>query len=318
MERFVPLDGSITKFERKFVCTKRHLLDDYLQENASYLHSYKICQKYADGIKYRKYETENGVFCKMHSKLQIDSEHKEVIIKDISEKEFDSISTEYCVSKVRTAYRLAGDLILDVDDYRNDIVMIEVWCGNKSTLDSFSCIKGLYEVTGNKFYSNKYIAMNKDNILTRGLCIVEGTDLVGKTTVVEKMINAGYVCMDRDQYNFSDCIDLKYSYQESADRIANNYRGRDCNIVVMYAGDASVLKERLEKRLATCGGISEYDDLCCEYNEFYIQVSKILSKQLKNLTMIYVCSKTVDEILQRLLNQEHYCLAERSVFASEC
>lgn len=308
MEEFKPVYGKFSKSERKFVCTKRHLLDDFLKEHAEFLHHYGIKQKYTDGCKYRMYVTPSGNKCTKHIKTQIDNIKKEVSVKDISVKEFDSVNTGYIVTKFRSAYKIHSnaEVILDIDTYKNGIYVIEIWSQNDACDITFPLPKGFYEVTGNPFFGNRYIACHTDNIITRGCYVIEGTDLIGKSTVVHKMIDNGYICMDRDQYWFSNYVDLTVPADAAATEIANHYMGKDgYHIAVFITSDETILKERLNARKQAKEHVSDYDELCCEYNRLYSEIAYKLRDYL-NITIIDVYGKTPNQIIKEILGDRYF------------
>ena len=295
MEAFKPIINNIDKFERKFICTKKHLLDDFLATEAEYLHKYRVSQKYTeDSTKYRKYgyKDENGkikITCTKHTKTQLTNEYKQVNITEITLEEYDSIKNAYEIDKKRKAYRIKNtNIYLDIDTFteNKDATLIEVWATNKEQIDNFKTIKGLEEVTGIKYYSNEYIATNQDNIINKPLLVIEGTDLTGKTTLVKKLIKNGYLCMDRDQYDFSNYVDINKTPEECAESILENYKKHQNRLVIVlcdYLTSGNLLKERLEIRKQQKGKLSKYDEQCVEYNKLYIDIVSILKKKMDNI-----------------------------------
>lgn len=291
MEDFKPITNSINKFERKFICIKKHKLDEYLtgisidtEEKAEYLHEYYISQKYLGNIKYRKYtyisRSKPIITCTKHIKHKIDDVNKQVEIQEISLAEYESISANELI-KLREAYRIVGtNIYLDIDTFKNnkDLNIIEVWSEDKEQLSSYKPFKGLIEVTGNKEYGNEFIARHIDNITTRPVIVMEGTDLIGKTTIVEQLVRQGYICMDRDQYDFSNYIQLGVSAEESAENIVKKYKKYNRLVVALYTDKEETLRRRLQQRLETAGHLSEYDNLCIEYNTLYKEIIKLLLK----------------------------------------
>lgn len=139
-----------------------------------------------------------------------------------------------------------------VEKYANDLTIIK----SINKLD----IKGLVDVTSNPLYQDESI-----NNVKVSKAILEGTDGVGKTTVIENLIKKGIVCQDRSEvickYMLFD-IPMKKrikAYQKYLEEISPNY-------VIFLINDS---KEELEKRINSRKVISEFDKLAYEYNLLY-------------------------------------------------
>ncbi len=304
MSVFKPILGSVLKYEHKYICVKEHLLDDYIKENTTYLHSYKIEQKFYLGIKYRKYITSEGIIYVKHNIHSITKSNKSIDITEISLDEYNSIPSTYIIEKTRYSYRINNtDLILDIDRFNGGISLIEVWGLDGNQASKFKTFKGLVEVTGNKYYSNEYIASHQDNILSRGLYIIEGTDLIGKTTVVNQLIHNGYVCYDRDQYNFSNYILLDKGVDYGIKHIISNYKDKkNYKIYVLYTNNEAILSERIQSR-KKLEGLSEFDSYCIDYNRLYISILKeLVTKTEINIEGISIDNKDSNEIVRAIIN----------------
>ena len=334
MSSFKPLLGNIKKYEYKFVCVKPHLLKDFLFENARRLEEYSIEQKYVGDDKYRQYITnDNEVICTKHIRTsdENDRHDKTVDIFKISADEYDSVKSEYIVYKARQAYTLVSDafkdVIINLDRIwtplsveladKKTISLVEIWSTNKQQIEQFisqhDFSKFLIPVSDNKYFHNDYIAKHDINITTRPVVVLEGTDLIGKSTVVKEMVSRGYLCLDRDQESFSSCVTLDNSPADIADKIVLNYDIDEKHeqkkfVVVLTIEDEEILLKRLYERYKT-GKISEYDMQCVQYNEIYQDVISNLRHRRDYFTEIMVDSNrmsrtdTPDEICDAIIKR---------------
>lgn len=303
---FHPITNNIHKTERKFLCIKPHLLYDYLNKNATFLHSYIIEQKYYNGSKYRKYESNKRITYVKHTLGSKLGSRKYVNIEAITEDEYNSVVVSNTIRKSRSAYEIFGsELILNIDILSKNRILVEVWCytDKDSSLEQYRPPKGLVEVTDIQYFSYKYTAQNDDNILSRKLIVVEGTDLIGKTTVVRQLVSAGYICLDRDQYDFSNHVTLTDTPAICAERIRNAYTGRNNYVVVvMYTDNDELLNTRVKERINN-NEISEYDLECKEYNTIYKDILQYLqASRWINIIGINVDGKSSSKIVEEIIS----------------
>lgn len=303
-EPFSPVTGEFKKYERKFVCLKPHLMMEWLKKK-SLLHFYYIEQIFLPEGKYRKYFYDGLYTYTFHKKNDSSGIYKNIHIKEITRDEYDAASfaaDDNCIGKVRFAYDIGCGLIFNVDDYYNRRLLIEVWGKEESAVQGFESPEWIYEVTGNLHYSNEYMAGHDDNILSRGVYIIEGTDLCGKTTAAKRMSDMGYLCLDRDQEHFSRFIEPNISRNMSAFNIYKDcWKITEfCHFAVLYADNENILKERLEKRKASGIDVSGYDEMCCEYNRMYLDVLEILKKKMPVMP-VCIDGKSTDEIVSDIL-----------------
>lgn len=308
LNKFEPITGLIVRAERRFICTKPHLLFNYLNDNAEYLHNYKTEQKYYGRFEYRQYRYNGEVSYYKHTLGTRAGIVKRVEVEEISEGEYNVVSPSRLVSKFRIAYHIKDTTFtLNIDTYDKDKILVEVWdlSEYRDKLANWKAPKGLVEVTGNLYYDNKYIAEHPSNIVTKPLIIVEGTDLIGKSTVVEMLIKSGYVCLDRDQYGFSNHVTLFEKPETMVNKVRYNYAGRDnYRIIIMYTSDNSILDERLISRITEHALLSEYDFKAADYNCIYHQMlNQFLDEGDKEIISIDVFGKTPDMIIDELLKE---------------
>lgn len=302
---FEPITGNIDKIERKFTVTKPHLIYDYLNDYAEYLHHYVIEQKQVDDTKYRMYiHGENRYYTK-HNLQNRSGVKKEIHIDSITREEYEAIESINAVRKIRYAYRISTtNLILNLDILGQDRYLVEVWkisSGYDRELLEFKAPKGMEEVTDIEYFGYGYVAQNPDNIMTRRQVIFEGTDLIGKTTALRELIKSGYMCLDRDQYNFSNYVTLVDKPIICADKIRNAYAGKkDYVIVLMYTSNPSILGQRLMiDRQGSAS--SKYDMQCIEYNEVYMQILKHIQSFGMGVVGVDIHNKSLKEIEDEIL-----------------
>lgn len=298
---FEPLIGNIRKNERKFIVIKPHLFREWLTNNFKFMEMYNVSQKYIlhdNGVvKYRKYSQLTGdtIMCSKHIKTHEVNGRKQVEIVEISEKEYNTIQVKE-LKKTRTAYKsLTTNITLDIDSfYDSAIQLVELWSTDNTSLEIKLCDKALLEVTGNKYFSNEYIAFNQRNIITNKLQVIEGTDLIGKTTMVRDLVKQGFVCLDRDQDLFSDYVELGKLAEDIVDDILQAYKRTYNNnfykyidINVLYTDNPKLLQDRLNQRRKN-GRVSEYDEQCVEYNELYKEIAYLLKTKIHNFKGICI------------------------------
>ena len=119
--------------------------------------------------------------------------------------------------------------------------------------------KGLVDVTDNA----RYLDENLSQVMVPNVAI-EGTDGVGKTSVIVGLIAEGIVCWDRDrticQYMLFD-VDMESRCQAYEHYFAEGGKG----VLFLINND----KEELERRIYSRGAISEFDEQAYEYNLLY-------------------------------------------------
>lgn len=305
MNNFTPILTDIVKLERKFTCTKPHLLFDFLEGNTEYIDSYELEQKFFNSAKYRKYTCgEKTTFVKHYLRYK-DGIEKHVGISEIEESEYEGVPDTNKIKKTRSAYKICNtQLLLNVDILAKNRIIVEIWTteNNKDALEEYIAPKGLEEVTEIQYFENKYIATSSDSILDRPLIIVEGTDLIGKSTVVKELIKLGYNCLDRDQHDFSDYILLNKHPMISAEQIKNAYiNEHNYVIVALYTSDNNILGERFSERLRS-DSISPYDEQCGEYNLLYIRIIQELCKFNEiNIIPIDIVNRSTQDIINIIL-----------------
>lgn len=94
--------------------------------------------------------------------------------------------------------------------------------------------------------------------------VLEGTDAVGKTTVINNMIE--YKLLDRDK-NISKLIDFNISLIERVNRLEEYLKQTNNYIIFLINND----KEELKRRIYSRAIVDEYDKYTYLYNLLYLE-----------------------------------------------
>ena len=279
--------GKINNEERKFIPTKMEYLEKYLN-GMDCIEEYILTQTYLNGFKYREYN-DGGVFkYTRNNKMS-----KITDVKEISSKEFYDVlkKNDYkCVRKIRKYY-IDGDYEIDADYFIEPIRMVMIEVSSTKPLEDYVPPKGFLEVSNTKTFENYgiYNGMVKAN-----RTIIEGTDGVGKTETIKKLLEDGIICQDRlvevvSKNMFFD-IDMDIRAKRIEDYLINNNN----DIIILINND----KEELEKRIRMREVLSEYDLEAFRYNQLYLDTFNYMkeNKMLHNKMFLVDCTHlTIDE-----------------------
>lgn len=279
--------GKINNEERKFIPTKMEYLEKYLN-GMDCIEEYILTQTYLNGFKYREYN-DGGVFkYTRNNKMS-----KITDVKEISSKEFYDVlkKNDYkCVRKIRKYY-IDGDYEIDADYFIEPIRMVMIEVSSTKPLEDYVPPKGFLEVSNTKTFENYgiYNGMVKTN-----KTIIEGTDGVGKTETIKKLLEDGIICQDRlvevvSKNMFFD-IDMDVRAKRIEDYLINNNN----DIIILINND----KEELEKRIRMREVLSEYDLEAFRYNQLYLDTFNYMkeNKMLHNKMFLVDCTHlTIDE-----------------------
>lgn len=157
--------------------------------------------------------------------------------------------------------------------YFNGVVIV-------SSLNSIT-LKGLVDVSDNKLYENDEMIIN--NVKNTNI-FIEGTDGVGKSCVVERLIEKGYVCFDRD---VNVCSQMLFDIDDNT-RNVNLIKYLDS----IKPGYGIFLinnsKEELDSRIRNRGNISQFDLEAYEYNCLYKRVYEELIKLYPDINLYMI------------------------------
>ncbi len=259
--------GNLDNRERKFISTNIAYLNKYL-EHLKLLEEVTIIQTFDQEYKYRKYITKNKT---CHYTKNLKNGHITQVIK-IDKKEFEKVinKTEKWIKKRRRIYK-QGLYQIDVDDFEipNTFTMIEVF-GNKS--DLFDTPKGWIEVTNVKEYQNKNIyhgSIHKTNI------IIEGTDGIGKSETIKRLLLQGIICKDRDSSVISSNMLFEIPMETRAKKYFQFFKTNDDIVIFLINND----KQELLRRVLSRKQISDFDLDTCEYNKLYKETYEYMKQK---------------------------------------
>lgn len=250
--------GNLNNVERKFIPVRKSNLKKYL-DKLEKVESYTITQSYNDGYKYRKFETSNDVkFTKSKKDGTI------TVVTEIEENEFLNNSKLQIIKKKRTKY-IDGNYIVEVDEFFKPVefTMIEVSSENEN-LANYEAKDTFIEVTGNSIYFNENISKGS---IKKANVIVEGTDAVGKTTTITKLLSDGIICQDRCENVISKNMLFDISNEKRGEEIYNKYFAKPSDINILFLVNFD--EKELMRRVTSRGKISEFDLDAYKYGLLY-------------------------------------------------
>lgn len=260
--------GRLNNIERKFIPIRKSKLDKYIN-TLSFIEKYKITQYYYKGYKYRKFEGNDNKFTK--SKKEGDY----TIVEEISETEFlNNIGKNSIIIKERKKYK-DNLYTVEIDKFikPKKITIIEV-SSDTENLQNYHPEDTFIEVTKNPIYRNEYIkngSIKKDNI------IIEGTDGVGKTTTIVKLLEDGIVCQDRCEKVISKNMLFNIEMEERAKVIYEKYFSNKQDTIIIFL--VNLDKKELERRINSREKISEFDSEAYKYGILYKETYEFMIKK---------------------------------------
>ena len=289
--------GKINNEERKYIPTRPDILEEYLR-GMEEVEEYELTQTYRDGYKYRRYNDHGNM--KYTRNLKMD---KVTDVVEISEEEFLKVlgDTKKSIRKIRKYYQ-DGDYEIDVDYFIEPVSMIMVEVASLGApLIDYKAPKGFVDVTGNKIYENSSIYQG--SILSCST-IIEGTDAVGKSTTVDKLLSMGILCRERSMDMFSKYMEFTVSLEERAGRYYEYLKNHDEKVIFLVNHD----KMELERRVSLREVISEFDKKAYEYNQLYFETyqymmehdmleGKLFLVDCTNLSLVEQVQKVKDIIM---------------------
>lgn len=103
------------------------------------------------------------------------------------------------------------------------------------------------------------------------MIILEGTDAVGKTSVINNLAN--YELVDRDR-NICSLMNFNVSLKERTIKLSNYLEKSERFIIFLINND----KEELERRIKTRTKIDEFDKYAYLYNLLYLETYIYMEK----------------------------------------
>lgn len=250
--------GNLNNTERKFIPVRKSNLEKYIM-GLTKVENYKIMQFYSGEYKYRKFETSND------TKFTRSKRNGDItVVEEIQENEFLNNTRKQVIVKSRTRYK-SGDYIIEIDEFLKpaEFTMVEVSTHNGS-LQEYIPEETFIEVTDNPIYSNKNIAngsIKKSNV------IVEGTDAVGKTTTISKLLADGIVCQDRCEKVISKNMLFDISNEKRGEEIYSEYFSKPNDFTILFLVNFD--EKELMRRVTSRGKISEFDLDAYKYGLLY-------------------------------------------------
>lgn len=284
--------GKINNEERKFIPTKKEYLEKYLA-GMEEIEEYELTQTYKDGYKYRRYNDDGDMKYTVNNKMS-----KITDVRESNEEEFLQVLKENgkCVRKIRKYYN-DGPFEIDVDCFIEPIemVMVEV-STDKVPLEDYVPPKGFVEVSNTKVYENYGIY---NGSIKSNNTIIEGTDGVGKSVTIEKLIEKGILAQDRCM----DVISKNMLFDVDMESRANIYqeylKQTDKKIIFLVNNSREELESRINKREV----LSQYDLEAYKYNQLYLETYNYMKE--KNMTenklfLVDCTGLTLDEQVKKV------------------
>lgn len=257
--------GKINNEERKFIPTKKEYLERYLNSMEE-IEEYELTQTYKDGYKYRRYNDNGDCKYTVNNKMS-----KITDVRESNEEEFLKVlaDTGSSVRKIRKYYN-DGPYEIDVDYFIEPIKMIMVEVStNKAPLEDYIPPKGFVEVSNTKVYENYGIYNN--SIKSVGT-IIEGTDGVGKSATIKKLIDKGIICQDRCMDVISRNMLFNIDMKTRSKRYQEYLKKIDKKVIFLVNNSKEELESRINKREI----LSEYDEEAFKYNQLYLDTYKYM------------------------------------------
>ena len=273
--------GKVNNEERKFIPTKKEYLERYLS-GMEVIEEYELTQTYKNGYKYRRYNDDGDYKYTVNNKMS-----KITDVRESNEEEFLKILKENgkAIRKIRKYYN-DGPYEIDVDYFIEPIQMIMVEVStDKAPLNAYVPPKGFVEVSNTKVYENYGIYNN--SIRSVGT-IIEGTDGVGKSVTIEKLIEKGIICQDRCM----DVISRNMLFNIAMDKRANIYQKYLKNIHKKIIFLVNNSKEELESRINKREVLSQYDKDAYMYNQLYLDTYNYMRDKEMTENKLYLVDCT--------------------------
>lgn len=273
--------GKVNNEERKFIPTKKEYLERYLA-GMEIIEEYELTQTYKNGYKYRRYNDDGDCKYTVNNKMS-----KITDVRESNEEEFLKILKENgkAIRKIRKYYN-DGPYEIDVDYFIEPIQMIMVEVStDKAPLNAYVPPKGFVEVSNTKVYENYGIYNN--SIRSVGT-IIEGTDGVGKSVTIEKLIEKGIICQDRCM----DVISRNMLFNIAMDKRANIYQKYLKNIHKKIIFLVNNSKEELESRINKREVLSQYDKKAYMYNQLYLDTYNYMKDKEMTENKLYLVDCT--------------------------
>lgn len=286
--------GKINNEERKFIPTRVDILEEYLQ-GMEEIEEYELTQTYRDGYKYRRYCDHGNMKYTRNLKMG-----KVTDVVEIGEEEFLEVlkDTKKSIRKIRKYYQ-DGDYEIDVDYFMEPVSMIMVEVASLGApLADYQAPKGFVDVTGNKIYENSSIYQGS---ILSSFTIIEGTDAVGKSTTVDRLLSMGILCRERSMDMFSKYMEFTVPLEERVEHYYEYLKNHEEKVIFLVNHD----KMELERRVSLRDVISEFDKKAYEYNQLYFETYQYMMEHdmLEGKLFLVDCTNlTFEEQVEKVKN----------------
>ena len=269
--------GDLDNKELKFIPTKIDSLYEYLNR-IDFIMEYEIIQTFDNNYKYRMIKDNDDVKYTKNKKYKTKSITKVV---EISPLEFNNIMNinNKSIKKIRKCF-IDGNYKIDVDYFSLPFQMILIEVSSTYPLCDYNIPKGFIDVTTNNIYQNKNI-YNGSIISTN--TIIEGSDGVGKSITIEKLLDYGIICQDRSNDVISKYMMFDVSMEERVNHYHEYLKNTDKRIIFMINNDSDELLRRINSREE----ISDFDLDTVKYNQLYLDTYNYMKE--RNL----LCNKLI-------------------------
>ena len=177
------------------------------------------------------------------------------------------------------------------------MIMVEV-ASLGAPLANYQVPKGFVDVTGNKIYENSSIYQG--SILSCST-IIEGTDAVGKSTTVDKLLSMGILCRERSMDMFSKYMEFTVPLEERVEHYYEYLKNHEEKVIFLVNHD----KMELERRVSLRDVISEFDKKAYEYNQLYFETYQYMMEHdmLEGKLFLVDCTNlTFEEQVEKVKN----------------
>ncbi len=286
--------GKINNEERKFIPTRVDILEEYLH-GMEEIEEYELMQTYRDGYKYRRYCDHGNMKYTRNLKMG-----KVTDVVEIGEEEFLEVlkDTKKSIRKIRKYYQ-DGEYEIDVDYFMEPVSMIMVEVASLcAPLADYQAPKGFVDVSGNKIYENSSIYQG--SILSSST-IIEGTDAVGKSTTVDRLLSMGILCRERSMDMFSKYMEFTVPLEERLEHYYEYLKNHEEKVIFLVNHD----KMELERRVSLRDVISEFDKKAYEYNQLYFETYQYMMEHdmLEGKLFLVDCTNlTFEEQVEKVKN----------------
>jgi thymidylate kinase len=128
--------------------------------------------------------------------------------------------------------------------------------------------------------------------------VLEGTDLIGKSTCVELLQSMGYEVQDREE-KICKWVMFDIPEETAVKEISEEVEKGNYMLFVFYTTNKDMLSQRFKERAEKePQKISTFDDMAWEYNQLYIK----LFSQIPSAYLLCVDGKSKEDIAKEIIS----------------